>query len=192
MEAQQAAPPPAKGKGPVKSSAGNYRPCPMVNEIAAVGIGKFLTDASTSAEDKAKCRDTLASWGKDVTVVYQQNTADVVNIAIPDFDGFEEGIAQALKDAELEQISGGEIGITIGLFLGFIGTTVASALGISAVVAAGAGSVVAAVLGAAVLVASVGGALTAIAAVGAGIGVGVAAAVGAFDGGSDVNIGHAS
>lgn len=35
-------------------------------------------------------------------------------------------------------------------------------------------------------------ALAAIGAVGAGIGVGIAAAVGAFEGGSDVNVGHAS
>ncbi|MDD9807873.1 MAG: hypothetical protein OXU34_06350 [Gammaproteobacteria bacterium] len=164
----------------------------MVNEIAAVGIGKFLTDVSASAEDKAKCREALATLGKDVNVVYQQNTADVVNIAIPDFEGFEAGVAQALKDADLEQISGGEIGITIGLFVGWIGVTVAAGLGISGVVAAGAGSVVAAVLGTAVLIATVGGGLAAIGAVGAGIGVGVAAAVGAFDGGNDVNIGHAS
>ena len=193
METQTSKSASAKGKGPVKSSTAKYQPCPMVNEMAAVGIGKFLTDASTSEEDKTKCRETLASFEeKGITTVYEQNTADVVNVVIPDFPGFEAGVAQALKDAELEQISGGEIGITIGMFVGWIGVTVAGAFGITAVTSLGAGSAIAATIGTLVLVGTVGAGLTVAAAAGAGIGVGIAAAVGAFDSNSNVNIGHAS
>lgn len=188
METQQAGP--AHGKGSVKSSTARYEAPPMVNEVAAIGIGKFLTDASNSVEDKAKVRETLQALEK-VNIVYEQNTADVINVVVPDFEGLEANMAQALADADLEHIAGGEIGISIGLFFGSIGIGLAAVLGLKAVTCLGAGSVLAGVLGAAVVIGSVGATVAAAGAV-AGIGVGIAAAVGAFEGGSDVNVGHAS
>jgi len=185
METQQATP----AKGRVKSSTGKaYTPPPMVNEIAAIGIGKFLTDASNSAEDKAKVKEVLNSFEK-FNIVYEQNTADVVHIAVPDFAGLDTSMAQALKDADLEQVSGGELGIS--LFFGSIGVGLASVLGLNAVAAAGAGSVIAGALGAAVVIGSF-GAAAGLAVAGAGLGVGIAAAVGAFDGNQAVNVGHNS
>ncbi len=184
METQQTAP-----QGAATGSAGKKTKAPpMVNEIAAVGIGKFLTDASNSAEDKAKVKEVLNSFEK-FSIVYEQNTADVVHIAVPDFAGLDASMAQALKDADLEQVSGGELGIS--LFFGSIGVGLASVLGLNAVAAAGAGSVIAGVLGASVVIGSFGLA-AGLAVAGAGLGVGIAAAVGAFDGNQAVNVGHNS
>lgn len=165
----------------------------MVNEMAAVGIGKFLTDAATSAEDKARMEKVLTGFDQ-INIVYQQNTADAVHIVVPDFSDFDEAVSQAraLADKELEQVSGGEIGWTVGMFFGTFGVAIASALSLNAVAAGGALGAGAIAIGAAVVLGSTAAGLTALAGVGAGIGVGIAAAVGAFDGNQAVNVGHNS
>ncbi len=185
METQQ-----ATSARPVAASTGKKpKPPPMINEMAAVGIGKFLTDASTSAEDKAKMEQILAQFDK-INIVHPQNTADVMHIAVPDYTGFEEAALRAreLADKDLEQVSGGEIGISA--FFGGIGASILTGIGLGAFVGTGmAGGLAVAVGATAVISSAVIGGL-AIAGVGAAIGVSIATSMGVFD--EPVNIGHAS
>ncbi|MDD9806254.1 MAG: hypothetical protein OXU50_05585 [Gammaproteobacteria bacterium] len=186
METQQASP-----AGAATSSAGRKAKAPpMINEIAAVGIGKFLTDASTNAESKAKIENILAQFNR-VSIVYPQNTADVVHVPVPDYNGLEEASARAreLADQDLEAVSGGELGIA--LFFGTIGIGVATSLGLTGVLAGGAAGVGAVAIGATIFASAVTIGVTLIAGATAAIGVGLASGLGAFDG-QDVNIGHAS
>lgn len=186
METQQANP----AGGPAESSAGKRRAPPMINEIAAVGIGKFLTDTATRAEDKATMENILAQFTQ-INIVHPQNTADVIHVVVPDYSGFEEAVIQAreLTDQDLEQVSGGEIGISA--FFGTIGAGILTGIGLGAFVGTGMAGGLAVAIGATTVISSfvIGGIL--IAGVGTAIGVGLASGLGAFDE-QHVSIGHAS
>lgn len=186
METQQAAP----AKRTAKPSTRKRGAPPMINEMAAVGIGKFLTDAATSAQDKAKMEQVLAQFNQ-VNIVHPQNTADVVHIVVPDYSGFEEAALQAreLADKDLEQVSGGEIGISA--FFGTIGAGILTGVGLGAFVGTGmAGSLAIAVGATAVVSSMVIGGLV-LAGAGAAIGISVATSMGVFNE-SPVNVGLAS
>ncbi len=178
---------------------------PLSNEIAAVFVGRSLTHPDTTPEKRAKVEEQLASFEK-FEVVYQQNTADEMNIVVPYFPEYDAEMVRMTKE-ELEQIAGGEFFVVVGAIGGFF-ATIGSALGVGSFAAvtttvAGVGviatggiataSAIAAGLAASALV--VGASLAATAVVGSAIGVGIAAAAGAFGGGGgggDVGIGLAS
>lgn len=154
-----------------------------VNELVAVLIGADMTDDSVPEKDKTALKELLGRFEK-ANVVYQQNTANEVNIVVPEFPEFDKALAEMrLSEEELEQVVGGEGVIAVILIaLGVIGSTVAGiftskAIGVTAAVAIGVAVVVAATVG-------VAGAV-------AGVGVGIAAGVGAFSD-NPVNVGHAS
>lgn len=153
-----------------------------VNELVAVLIGADLTDESVPAKDKAALKELMGRFEK-VNVVYQQNTANEVNIVVPEFPEFDKALQQMhLTEEELEQVVGGEGGLAaILIAIGAIGAGVAGIVGKTV------GGTAAVALGVAVIATAT---LTVTGAV-AGVGVGIAAGVGAFSD-NPVNIGHAS
>ena len=160
---------------------GNIRLTP-VNELVAVLIGADMTDKSVLAKDKAALKELMDRFEK-VNVVYPQNTANEVNIVVPEFPEFDKALRQMhLSEEELEQVVGGEGALAIILRgLGAIGAGVA---GIFGATVGGTAAVAIGVTVIAVSALAVAGAVT-------GVGVGIAAGVGAFSD-NDVNISHAS
>ncbi len=171
---------------------------PLTNEIAAVFVGRSLVHPDTAPEKRAEVEKQLASFEK-FEVVYQQNTADEMNIVVPEFPELDVEI-QRLTEAQLSQLSGGDIvfaflSSAVGLAIGSIGVS----LGVGSIMVGGTAAsatfatigAVAAGLAACALV--VGTGLAGAAVVGTSIGVGIAAATGAFGGGagggSDVGVG---
>jgi len=169
---------------------------PLTNEISAVLLGQGLMHPDTTAEARAEaeqCVTKIAAKFDNFTVVYAQNTADTVNICVPEFPDMD-GEMENISEEELEQIAGGEAfiicttAITFALAkiavicgIGSLGGTFGTLTTLGTVVAGGciAGGVMAAsVLGAG--------------AVAAGIGVGIAANVGAFDSHQAVGVSLAS
>ncbi len=160
---------------------------PATNELAAVMIGCDMTDSNVNMKDKAALKKLMASFEK-VEVVYKQNTADELNIVVPDFPEFDRALQEMhLPEEQLESIVGGEGGLVVlGTILTLIGSLGASTAAIFGVTVGGTASVV---VGAAVLtIGAVGiaGAVTA-------VGLGVAAGVGVqFGSSNEVNVGLAS
>jgi len=169
---------------------------PLTNEISAVLVGQGLTHPDTTPEARAEaeqCVTKIAAKFDNFTVVYAQNTADTVNICVPEFPDLD-GAMENISEEELEQIAGGEAfvicttAITFALAkiavicgIGSLGGTFGTLTTLGTIVAGGciAGGVMAAsVLGAG--------------AVAAGIGVGIAASVGAFDSNQAVGVSLAS
>ncbi len=152
---------------------------PCINEMAAVVIGCVLTSPKTSQEDKESTRELISSL-ETVDVVYQQNTADELNIVVPDFPEFMEKL-RPLTQEQLAHISGG-FEIIVALFFTFADTAIGCALGsIGVALGVGAGITLSGTtlyLGSSVLtgMAVVGGitALAVTSAVGVGISLGVA------------------
>ena len=173
---------------------------PLINEIAAIGLGCILTSSDISSEDKGLIRKELARFEK-LEVIYKQNTADELNIVVPEFPEFDDQMRklQPLSKEEMRQIAGGEIFLTPGIIstitgvLATIGGTMLS-VGTVATLANGVvvGSVSAVAAGVAALGLVAGTAFGAAAVVATGIGVGIAGAMGAFDGNQAVSIGHSS
>ncbi len=161
---------------------------PATNELAAIYIGRCLVDSDISPQDKEKVRKNLASF-EGVNIVYPQNTADTLNIVVPEFPKFDEAMAQAIEDGQLESVSGGE-GI-LALF-GAIGIGFASAVGATTILAGGTIGAGAIAIGATIVIGTTVAGLAVGLGVAAGVGVGIAAGLGAFDGsgsGGDVGIG---
>ncbi|MDD9807465.1 MAG: hypothetical protein OXU34_04225 [Gammaproteobacteria bacterium] len=153
-----------------------------VNELVAVLIGADMTDKSVPMEDKAALKELMDRFEK-VNVAYPQNTANEMNIVVPQFPDFDKALDEMhLSEEELEQVVGGEGVIAIILLgLGAIGAGVA---GIFGATVGGTAAVAIGVTVIAVSALAVAGAVT-------GVGVGIAAGVGAFSD-NDVNISHAS
>ncbi len=173
---------------------------PLSNEIAAVLVGQGLTHPDTTPEGRAEAEKRLSQLDK-FKVVYAQNTADEMNVVVPYFPDLECEL-EKITEEQLQEISGGEIAIslgTVGLFFAKVGAmlSVGSTVSVFMVGATTAGMVtygtVTGVMAGVAAVGLVAGAVAgAVAAVGTGIGVGIAAAVGAFDGNQAVSVGHAS
>jgi len=153
-----------------------------VNELVAVMIGADMTDESVPEKDKTALKEMLGRF-ENVNVVYQQNTADEMNIVVPEFPEFDRALQEMrLSEEELEQVVGGEGALAVILIgLGAVGAGFAGIFGATV----GGGAAVA--LGVTVITTAALGIAGAV----AGVGVGIAAGVGAFDN-SAVNIGHAS
>jgi len=171
---------------------------PLSNEIAAVFLGRGLTHPETKPEARAEAERRLTTFDK-FKVVYAQNTADEMNIVVPCFPDLECEM-EKIPEQQLEEIAGGEIFLisvgSVGLFFAKIGAMLsvgAGSIWIGTVASTGAivslGGVMAGVAASALVV---GAGLIGAATVATGLGVGIAAAVGAFDGGQAVNIGHSS
>lgn len=205
METQSLQQPP-QGKERMKAQSSAGISLPLCNEFASILIGMGLTSREGGEEFRQAqdaVRKQLDSFER-FDVVYKQNTADELHIAVPCYDEFDEVMkeVQQLPDKDLYQMAGGEIIIcsAIGIAIGKIG--IAAGLGFSVSVGAAGltGAVTGVSLGAVaggIFVVSMMVATPIMAAVmaagaAAGIGVGIATAVGAFDGGQAVNIGHAS
>lgn len=158
-----------------------------VNELVAVLIGADMTDKSVPMENKAALKEMMSRFEK-VNVVYQQNTANEVNIVVPEFPDVDKALQEMhLSEEQLEQVVGGEgIIAAILIGLGLIGSTVAGVFTAKAI-----GATAAVAIGVAVVVAATAGIGLAVGGVVAGIGVGIAAGVGAFSD-NPVNVGHAS
>lgn len=158
-----------------------------VNELVAVLIGADMTDESVPMENKTALKEMMGRFEK-VNVVYQQNTANEVNIVVPEFPEFDKALQEMrLSEEELEQVVGGEGVIAVILIaLGVIGSTVAGVFTAKAI-----GATAAVAIGVAVVAIAATGIGVAVGGVVAGIGVGIAAGVGAFSD-NPVNIGHAS
>lgn len=168
---------------------------PLINEIAAIHLGICLADP----ESKGKVENEILKKLEKIDVVCKQNTADTVNIVVPDFECIDE-LSTMLSERELEQIAGGEgiiaaicaavasIGAAFGFGLG-VGTLVSGGVVVGTTVA-----VTSLVAGAGILALSASIGVT----VGTTIGLGVAHGMGALvgdsggGGGSAVNIGLAS
>jgi len=88
----------------------------LINEIAAIGLGCILTSPDISSEDKGLIRKELARFEK-LEVIYKQNTADELNIVVPEFPEFDDQMRklQPLSKEEMRQIAGGEIFLTPGI-----------------------------------------------------------------------------
>lgn len=165
---------------------------PACNELVAVLIGYDMSEPEVPVSDKAALKEFLGRF-EGVDIVYKQNTADEINIVVPEFPEFDKWLSAMEMDEEyLEYIVGGE-GIVAGIIaLVSVGLTTIGAAVAMKVAGAAVGGVTAAVIGATVI-SSVGAAVgvTVLATV-AGIGVGIAAGCGAFTGDNAVNVGHAS
>ncbi|MDD9807590.1 MAG: hypothetical protein OXU34_04875 [Gammaproteobacteria bacterium] len=165
---------------------------PLVNEIAAVHLGICLANP----ESKAKVENEILKKFEKIDVVCKQNTADTVNIVVPDFDCIEE-LSTVLSESDLEQVSGGEgIIAAIVAFVGSIGAALGVGSGVTLIVSGG--TVIATSVAVSSFVAGAGmlALSTAIGvSVGTTIGLGIAhglGALGSAGSGSDVSIGHAS
>jgi len=134
---------------------------PVTNEIASVICAKkCVEDKAFLAEMKANPAAQAGVKGKVLTV---DNTANTLNICVPDYKMLKDGTLDQITDEHMADVSGGILPL---LFAPII----AAAAVAPAVIAAG----------------SAGGAFTAAAAAGsaavaAGVAVGAAAGVGAFD-----------
>jgi len=178
---------------------------PFANEIAAIFIGRGLTHPDTTPEGRAEAERQLARF-ENFKVVYTQNTADTLNICVPEFPQWDKAV-EVMTPEELEKIAGGEIfgAVSVGavgfffakigamLNCGFALPAIAASATIYGVAVASKVSVTAIIAGVTAVGIIAGNVALGVAAAGAGIGVGIAAGMGAFDGGSSaVNIGHGS
>lgn len=157
---------------------------PMVNEIAAVGLGASLANPAA----RARMEPDMLSNFNDLEVVYRQNTADTMHIAVPNFSCIDEP-APELTDGELAQVVGGEI--LVSAIIGAI-AAVGVAIGVGTVTTVVVGGVVGTIVAVSSVVA--GAAMLGLAAAvgvtaGTAVALGVAHGVGAFNsgGGSDPN-----
>lgn len=182
-----------KTQQPVKTVPGIS--LPLVNELAAVHLGICLANP----ESKAKVENEIVKKFENLDVVCKQNTADTVNIVVPDFECIEE-LSTVLSESDLEQVSGGE-GIIAGIiaFIGSIGAALGVGSGVTLIVSGGA------VIGTSVAVSSfiAGAGMLALStaigvSVGTTVGLGIAHGLGALGGGgssgggSDVSVSLAS
>jgi len=173
---------------------------PMVNEMAAVVIGRALSDPGARPELEEAMLKSLASVD-NLEVVYKQNTADELNIVVPDFPDFSTALRK-LKENELAAIHGGEIfGALSGMTLSWIGCQVGIGLIFGTGLTLGGtviGATSAATFAGALVVAGMLAMPSGLGVIGAtvasGIGVGIAAGLGAFNTSDDnaVNIAVAS
>ena len=157
---------------------------PLSNEIAAVFIGQGLTHPDTTPEGRAEAEKKLAQF-ENFKVVYEQNTADEMNIVVPYFPELEREI-EKITEEQLEEIAGGEIFISvgvIGLFFAKLGVMLGVGYTIVGVGIGGAtaGAALTSVLAGVAAVGIIAANITlAVGAVATGLGVGVAAGLGHF------------
>jgi len=168
---------------------------PMVNEIAAVGLGASLANP----EARTRIEEDMRSNFNDLELVYRQNTADTMHIAVPDFSCIDDTAAE-LSDDDLAQVVGGEI--LVSAIIGAI-AAIGVAIGVGTVTTVVVGGVVGTVVAGSSVVA--GATMLGIAAAvgvtaGTAVALGIAHGVGAFNpgggggGGGEqyVTISHAS
>jgi len=193
---------PAAGQGRPQSQAGIS--LPLANEIAAIVVGQALTHPDTTPEGRAEAERQLARF-ENFKVVYAQNTADTLNICVPDFPQWDKAVEEMTPE-ELEKIAGGEIfGAVsvgaVGFFFAKLGSMLGCGFALPAIsasatiygVAVASKVAVTAIIGGVAAVGIIAGNVAlGVASVATGIGVGIAAGLGAFDGGGAVNIGHGS
>ncbi|MDD9868437.1 MAG: hypothetical protein OXU50_00840 [Gammaproteobacteria bacterium] len=170
---------------------------PLSNEIAAVFIGQGLTHPDTKLEARAEAEGKLAQF-ENFKVVYAQNTADEMNVVVPYFPELECEM-EKITEQQLDEIAGGEVVIfvgSVGIFFAKIGVMLgvgSLTVGVSAAATTGLTTVTTVLAGVAAVGLIAGNVALGVSAVATGVGVGIAAAVGAFDGGgSGVSVGHAS
>ncbi|MDD9885927.1 MAG: hypothetical protein OXU83_02015 [Gammaproteobacteria bacterium] len=169
---------------------------PLTNEIVAVLLGQTLTHPDTTPEARAEIKKRTAEVVDkfdSFKVAYVQNTADTLNICVPEFPDLDCEM-EKITEAELEQIAGGEFFVICTTSVTFAMAKIAVICGIGALWG-GAGTVT--TLGTIVAGWCIAGAVVAAQVIGAvgvaaGVGVGIAAAVGAFDGSQSVNVAHGS
>ncbi len=179
---------------------GVYLPC--VNEFASLYLGSSLVSPTAHPEMKAYVKETLSQMEERMSIRYEQNTADELNIAIPDSQILGDKRFQQMTEAQLEKISGGAfeivalftaIGTAMGVGIGVTGVTVATgAAGLTAGAAAATFTAVVTTTSLATTLAGlavVGSVVAGAVAVTAAVGVGVAAGLGAFSGGGGGNVG---
>jgi len=168
---------------------------PLSNEIAAVFLGRSLAHPDTLPKARAEAEKRLAQF-ENFNVTYAQNTADELNVVVPDFPDWDHKIDQ-ITEEQLAEIAGGELFVTVGVvgaFFAKIGIMLSVGSGILGTGAAGASiasaSAIAAGVAASALV--VGAGVLGTSVVATGLGVGIAAGLGAFDGNQAVSVGHSS
>lgn len=131
---------------------------PATNETAAPFVAQIC--AQDGETEHAFCADPKGALAKvvaykladEVSVRPVRNTADEVNLVIPDYQALSSvPMQKALADAEMARVAGGEIFITIG-------TAAAVLTGISVGTAAGAAALGAGIVGTGAAVAGVAGA----------------------------------
>jgi len=153
---------------------------PTCNEMVAVLVGSDLVDSGVPESNKAALRKYLAGF-EGIDVVYKQNTADEVNIVVPEYPAFDKWLAE-MDEEQLQSIVGGE-GIIAGIIsLIAVGLTTLGAAVAMKVTGLAVTGVVGAVIGTAIVSTVAGAVGFSILCVAAGVGVGIAAGVGAFDG----------
>ncbi|MDD9806725.1 MAG: hypothetical protein OXU34_00375 [Gammaproteobacteria bacterium] len=199
METQPLPQVPQRKKG-VKARSKAGISLPLCNEISSILIGVVLTSREGGEElrqAQATVRKQMDSFER-FDVVYKQNTADELHIALPCYDGFDEAMQEVRKlpDNDLRQLAGGEVAIVltsaIAIAIGKIGLAAGLGFSVSVGAAGLTGAITGVSLGAVAggvfvvtMMAAVPVMATVMAAgVAAGVGVGIAAGVGAFGGNS--------
>ncbi len=165
---------------------------PYLNEIAAIRIGRDLTNPDASPEARAEAKRVVELF-EGFNAVYVQNTADEMNIVVPEFESWDKAM-RGMSDSSLEGISGGEGVVIFGTLAGiFGGLGVAfgfGALSVSSATGAITGATVAAVAAGVAITVALSAAAVLVVGTAVGVGVGVAAGMGAFSGSSGhVNVG---
>ncbi len=138
------------------------------NELmgAALTANMSKTDTLAFASDP---KSFIASYLKfdagDVSISVVENGADTLNLALPYYSALENISTEALKDADIGDVAGGEIIITLGIIGGAVaGGTLGVIVGAGLTVGAGI---------------AIGGAVAGgVAGVGAAVGIGVGVAAG--------------
>ena len=109
-----------------------YLPC--ANELASVYLGSSLVSPRAHPEMKAHVEKMLHQFEEHMTVRYEQNTADELNIVVPGYELLKGNRCYEMTEEELSKIAGGEVlGLmTIGSMLGSIGFSMGMGLGFTA------------------------------------------------------------
>ncbi len=141
----------------------------MMNEYAAILIGAGLSNEETAPVVR-KAVEQVAAQCPDLRITYVHNTADELNVVVPDYALVDEMMG-SLTDEQMDKVSGGLFEI-IGLIAACVG--VFSAIGTAVGVAAG--TTASAVVGGVIVGTAVG------VGVGAAVGVGVGIEAGVFAG----------
>lgn len=148
---------------------------PVTNEIISViWAKKCVEDRNLLAETKADPAAGALGGKASMQVRAVQNTADTLNICIPDYRAMNDGTLDRLADEQMANVAGGILPL---LFIA-VPVAVAVAPAVIAVATAG-GAFTAAAVGAGAFIA-------------VGAGLGAASAAGLFDEDSDVTVGTAS
>ncbi len=133
---------------------------PPVLEISSAILTDSLTQKDASQllqnpKDFVCAKLNADTAGVDITVATNNNNE--VHLALPYYSGIEQAKAQVLKDGSLDDISGGELLITLGAVGGLLIGQIAGTVTLTAL-----GGIIGGAIGAAALAGVIGGTTTAI------------------------------